>query len=482
ALQGKKRVLVLGPASALKSAVLKKLFKAGWASVLPKMVASAEPGRLGDVVDTWTGASKPVRVTLGVLPEKVSRTLSPSRSQAMRACLGSADLSAKEPTAVIVCVDSAADQVAAAVAVARALPLYDRKSTADPTDWSFLAVSPEGRPFGANPVVQNTIDAVRWSAWLVDQPAEEMNTSQFVDAAKKRFRGRRRVKISTLVGKQLLDAGMGGHHAVGRTATDPPRLLIMKQEPKRKGKQPHVALIGKGIVYDTGGLSLKVGGSMPGMKIDMGGGAAVVGAFDVLTAENPDLHLTCLVALAENSIGPTSYRPDDILDMHSGKTVEINNTDAEGRLVLADAASYARRNLGADVLIDAATLTGAQLVATGRTHAAVVSSRAGLEQLALEAGRLSGDLVHPLIFAPELFQREFKSPVADMMNSVRDRANAQSSCAAQFIWSHVEDENPAWLHCDLAGPSSGANDRGTAFGVALFAEMVRSLDRSHLTD
>jgi probable aminopeptidase NPEPL1 len=188
-----------------------------------------------------------------------------------------------------------------------------------------------------------------------------------------------------------------------------------------------------------------------------------------------------VVALAENAIGPDAYRPDDILKMHSGKTVEVNNTDAEGRIVLGDAVSYCARELKVDCIMDAATLTGAQLVATGRRHAAVISNREGLERLAVDAGRLSGDTVAPLPYAPEIYQAEFKSPVADMMNSVKDRMNAQTSCAAQFIWSHASDTNVPWLHCDLAGPAK-PGPRGTGFGVALFTEMLNRLEASHLED
>ncbi|MEZ5976182.1 MAG: hypothetical protein R3E96_15475 [Planctomycetota bacterium] len=151
-------------------------------------------------------------------------------------------------------------------------------------------------------------------------------------------------------------------------------------------------------------------------------------------------------------MGPDAFRNDDILTMHSGKTVEINNTDAEGRLLLGDGVSYAARKLGAEVILDAATLTGAQLVATGKAHAAIVSNQELLESQLIQSGLLSGDLVHPLPFAPELYHKEFSSQVADMRNSVADRANAQSSCAAQFVYNHIEDREVTWGHIDLPAP------------------------------
>jgi probable aminopeptidase NPEPL1 len=213
---------------------------------------------------------------------------------------------------------------------------------------------------------------------------------------------------------------------------------------------------------------------MEGMKSDMGGAAAVLMAFRTLVEAKVPRRITLVLCVAENAVGPKAYKPDDILTMHSGKTVEINNTDAEGRLLLADGVSYAARVLGAEVILDAATLTGAQPMSTGMIHAAVMSNDARLEKLLVDAGQKSGDLCHPLPFAPEFFQAEFKSPIADMRNSAKNRSNAQSSCAGQFIFSHVEDTGVRWAHVDLAGPAYRA-DRGIGYGVALLAEAVRGL-------
>ena len=212
------------------------------------------------------------------------------------------------------------------------------------------------------------------------------------------------------------------------------------------------------------------------MKSDMGGAAAALGAFRVLARTGCAHRLSLVLCLAENAIGPNAYKPDDVLEMHSGKTVEINNTDAEGRLLLADGVSYAARILGADTIFDAATLTGAQLVATGVNHAAIVASDEDLETRFVHAGRTTGDLVHPLPFAPEFYRSEFESPIADMRNSVKNRDNAQPSCAAQFVFNHLEGTDVRWCHVDLAGPAF-RGDRGTGFGVALLAEVVRSFPK-----
>jgi probable aminopeptidase NPEPL1 len=215
---------------------------------------------------------------------------------------------------------------------------------------------------------------------------------------------------------------------------------------------------------------------METMKCDMGGAAAVLGAFRILVAARCQHRVSMVLCVAENAIGPTAYKPDDILTRHSGKTVEINNTDAEGRLVLADGVSWAARELEADIVLDAATLTGAQMVATGLLHAGVVSNDDALERTMIEAGTACGDLAHALPFAPEFYKQEFRSPVADMRNSVANRSNAQASCAAQFVFWHIEDAGVRWGHIDLAGPAS-LKDRGTGFGVALLAETVRRIGK-----
>ncbi len=200
-----------------------------------------------------------------------------------------------------------------------------------------------------------------------------------------------------------------------------------------------VAWVGKGIVYDTGGLSLKGKTDMPGMKRDMGGAACVLAAFEAAVRGGFPDALHAVLCLAENAIGPEAVRNDDVLTLYSGKTVEVNNTDAEGRVVLADGIAYAVKHLSPEIIVDLATLTGAQLVATGKRHAAIVCNDEALEARCVAAGRHSGDLVHPLPYAPEFFRSEFKSDVADLKNSVKDRMNAQSSCAAQFIAEHLGD-------------------------------------------
>lgn len=488
ALKGKQHVLLLAPRARLQDGLWRRVLGEGspeLSAALGHMVSETEPGALGACATTWTDGARgrPRRVTLGVLPDRVSRHAAPSRGHAVQECCQKADLRAAD-VGVVVALDAPEHWLPVAVAIGRAFPLYGRKSTKKAAPRvTIAAVDAEGRALAPPDGVAEALGASRWAAMLVDRPTSEKSTADFVVAARRFMTplGKGAVRARVIVGEALQRAGLGGVYNVGRGAEVAPRLLHLEHAPRGKRPRLTVALVGKGIVFDTGGLHVKPRGGMEGMKSDMGGAAAVVAAFRLLVRARLPLRLHCLTPLAENAIGPAAYRPDEVLTLHSGKTVEINNTDAEGRLLLADAVSYAARDLKADVIIDAATLTGAAAVSTGRRHAAIVSNRAGLEALCVRAGRASGDLVHPLLFAPEFYQAEFRSELADMTNSVKDRNNAQSSCAAQFVYSHIQDLDVPWLHVDLAGPAHVAN-RGTGFGAALLAEVVRGLEPAHLKD
>jgi probable aminopeptidase NPEPL1 len=461
----------------------KQAFLDGWhRTVLPHlrdridaMVEGLEPGPMGKTVSS-IGAPGPHRVLVAVLPDKGSRHNSLARAEAARRLVRCAQIEGQ--AAIVAALDDPAHADPVAAAVARALPLFDRRTTRKPKTQVALALTTsDGKAVTPTPWTAEVVDAVRQAARLVDTPTADLTTADFVSEARRWMKGIPHVTTKVIVGEALSREGLGGIFGVGRAAVVPPRLLILDYKPSKASRT--IALVGKGVVYDTGGLHLKARGFMESMKADMGGAAAVLGAFRVCAATRARTRIIALMPLAENAIDAHSYRPDDILTLHSGHTVEINNTDAEGRLLLGDAVSYACRKYKPAAVIDAATLTGAQLVATGKVHAAVVSNREGLERLATESGRASGDLCWPLPFAPEFFQSEFASPVADMRNSVKDRSNAQSSCAAQFVYAQIDDLDVPWLHVDLAGPA-WREDRGTGFGVALLARIVADLLPEHL--
>ncbi len=445
------------------------------AALLLELARELKPGDLGAVAATLSGVAEPRKLIAGVLPDQGSRYNSPARAESIRRVVAAADLGSTGKVSVVLVVEHADALLAAVNAVGRALPAFHAKSSAAPSlEVEISAVDPSGAALEIPPVAAATLHATRQAAELVDTPPSELNPTAFAARAREMLADVPGVTLSEIVGDALLSAKLCGLHAVGRCAEAPPRLLIATYTPKGGGDR-HIALVGKGVTYDTGGLSLKISGAMVSMKGDMGGAAAVLGAFRVLATQGCRHRVSMLLGIVENAVGPAAYKPDDILRMHSGKTVEVNNTDAEGRLVLADAVSYAARELGAQVIFDAATLTGAQLVSTGVLHAAIVSNDAALEQQVIAAGRRSGDLVHPLPFAPEFYRQEFESLVADMCNSVKNRMNAQSACAAQFIYWHIDDCDVRWCHVDLAGPSFYKN-RGTGFGVALLSEAVRRLE------
>lgn len=270
---------------------------------------------------------------------------------------------------------------------------------------------------------------------------------------------------------------------MGKASLHPPALVVLSHFPSNTSESTDGSIVfaGKGIVYDTGGLSIKGKDSMPGMKRDMGGAAAVLGAFEAaVTSGIYSKPLHAVLCIAENAVSEVATRPDDIHTLYSGRTVEINNTDAEGRLVLGDGVSFAAKNLNPTFIVDIATLTGAQGIATGKYFASLYCNNDELETVAIKAGKFSGDLVHPMPYAPEFFRPEFKSYVADMKNSVKDRANGQVSCAGQFIGNHLGDfeKNGKWLHIDMASPSySKADERATGFGVALLCAILLQLEK-----
>lgn len=473
-VQGSRAVLVVATASTFAGDSFPALLPDAAQALLLDLARELKPGDLGAVAGTLTGLAEPRKVVAGALPDQVSRHNSPTRAESVRRVVAGADLGSTGKAGIVLVVADAGHALAAVNAVGRAFPAYTGKSSpASSLAVEIAVVDRSGQPLALGPEVEATMQAARTAASLVDTPPSELNPEVFAARAREELGGLAHVRIREIVGDELLAERLGGIHAVGRCAMAAPRLIVATYEPPdASGK--HIALVGKGITYDTGGLSIKISGAMVSMKGDMGGAAAVLGAFKVLAATGCRNRLSLLLCVAENAVGPAAFKPDDILRMHSGKTVEINNTDAEGRLVLADGVSYAARVLGAQVILNAATLTGAQLVSTGLLHAAIVSNDESLEQLVVAAGKHSGDLVHPLPFAPEFYKQEFDSSVADMCNSVKNRMNAQSACAAQFVYWHIDDQPVQWCHVDLAGPSFPKN-RGTGFGVALLSEAVRRL-------
>ena len=296
-----------------------------------------------------------------------------------------------------------------------------------------------------------------------------------------------KVKSSALKIEVKSGAGLakfGGLLAVGNSAPKPgPRLIQVSHEPHGSKNWPHVVLIGKGITFDTGGVSLKRPYEhMVGMKSDMAGAAAVLAtviAIAKLGVNAPKVRVTGILMCAENALSSTSQRPSDVITHYGGTTVEVINTDAEGRLVLADGLAYADAELDPDYLIDIATLTGAATLGLGRQYAAMYTRDLALAQELYDAGQSSGERVWhmPLI---DDYKVALASEIADFNHTAeKPDFNGGSITAALFLEHFAGDRK--WVHLDIAGPARSENDSGenpkggTGFGVRLLIEWLTSL-------
>lgn len=411
------------------------------------------------------------KASVGGVASEASRHNTPSRAHSLTKLVQSEKKNGKEVAIIVVCERS--EVLALGCAVSKAYPIYSRKTSGSAAkaekrtvSVGFITVGTGGTPLSDEEVqcLNDACEGIRLVQVIVDAPTNEMHTDGFLDEIRK-VGEKLGIKPFIIQGGDLDAKGFGGIYGVGKAAVHEPALAVLSHTPS--GATENICWVGKGIVYDTGGLSIKGKTAMPGMKRDCGGAAGILGGFYVAVKQGFSQNLHAVFCLAENAVGPNATRPDDIHTLYSGKTVEINNTDAEGRLVLGDGVAYARKDLKADCVLDMATLTGAQGISVGRYHAGCLSNCDDCQRAAFEAGRTSGDLNFPLPYCPELHFSEFNSAVADMKNSVADRSNAQSSCAGLFIGAHLGFEYPGkWIHLDMASPVY-SGERATGFGVAL---------------
>ena len=269
--------------------------------------------------------------------------------------------------------------------------------------------------------------------------------------------------------------GMGAILAVGQGSAHPPRMIILEHRPRGRGKAETLALVGKGVTFDSGGLSLKTATGMPDMKHDMSGAAAVFGAMRAIAQLALPIHVVGILAAAENMPSSTAYRPSDIIKSASGQTIEIVNTDAEGRLVLADALHLAVSRYAPSAIIDIATLTGAAMMAFGPWATAGLGNDDALLAEVRAAADATGETVWPMPLL-EAHEKTMRSKVADWKNSAgRD---AGISTAAAFLRGFVA--KTPWVHLDIAGSGMTSNQTplhnggGTGVGVRLMTQWVRS--------
>jgi leucyl aminopeptidase len=296
-----------------------------------------------------------------------------------------------------------------------------------------------------------------------------------------------RVAGSAGLGVQVWDVrdlrrdGFGALLAVGGGAARGPRLVQLDHRPEARAAatRPHVVLVGKGITFDTGGISLKPREAMLGMTTDMTGSAVVLAVLAACRELGVQARVTGLMALAENALGAGSYRPGDVVTTYDGTSVEVRNTDAEGRLVLADAMGYARARLRPDVLVDIATLTGAATQSLGRGHGALYTTSDRLGSALQRAGEASGERLWPMPLVED-YRPFLDSEVADLCQiTTRPAVGAGSVMAALFLREFAG--GLPWAHLDIAGPGRSDRDKGevnrggTGFGARLLLRWLQTL-------
>ncbi|MEO9614703.1 MAG: leucyl aminopeptidase [Nitratireductor sp.] len=306
---------------------------------------------------------------------------------------------------------------------------------------------------------------------LVNEPANVLGPVEFADHAKAlEALG---VKVEILTEKELKKLGMGALLGVSQGSARPPRLAVMQWNGGKPKDKP-VAFVGKGVVFDSGGISIKPAAGMEDMKGDMGGAAAVAGLMHTLAARKAKANVVGIIGLVENMIDGNAQRPGDIVTSMSGQTIEVLNTDAEGRLVLADALWYCNERFAPKFMVNLATLTGAIMIALGQEHAGLFSNDDALADHLVTAGSATGEKLWRMPLAPE-YDKLIDSKNADMKN-IGGRFGGAIT-AAQFLQRFVK-ETP-WAHLDIAGtamgsPSNDINQSwGSGFGVRLLDRLVR---------
>ena len=285
-------------------------------------------------------------------------------------------------------------------------------------------------------------------------------------------------KVRILNKQQCEKTGLHALLAVNRGSEYPPAFIIMEYRPKKGGRKklPKIGLVGKGVTFDTGGLSIKGAANMHYMKSDMGGAAAVLGAMEACAKLQLPVHLVGIIPATDNCVDARSVKPGDVIDSYSGKTIEIIDTDAEGRLILADGLSYLARNYQPDLMIDLATLTGSSVRTFGYHAAALFSNNEELAEQLREAGREAGERMWPLPLWDD-YKEDIESDIADVRNfSGKPIAGAIS--AAKFL-EVFTDEHPAWAHLDIAGAAFGNSGlskqkSATGYGIRLLIQFLEN--------
>ncbi|CAM3394273.1 leucyl aminopeptidase [Stackebrandtia soli] len=423
---------------------------AAWDGLIDTLVLLGATGKAGTItkVPTPAGVTAPVLVAIGLgdADDVTAETLRRAGGTAVRTATG------KQKVAFAI--DGDADELAlGALLGLHRFPDYktgERPATDNPVAEIELvgATALSGRA----EAIGNAVNTARvWADTpgnLLRPPAFAASVAEAATAAG--------LDVEVLDENALADGGYGGILAVGGGSTHQPRLVKLSY--RADGADKHVALVGKGITFDTGGISIKPAQGMWAMKGDMAGAAAVAGAMLAIAALAPAVNVTAWLPMAENMPSGDAYRPGDVVTTYSGKTVEIINTDQEGRMVLCDALARAAED-EPDVIYDAATLTGGQVVALGKRISGVMGTDEECARVKA-AGERTGEAMWPMPM-PEEIRKTFESPIADVLQGSANMERSGHMLQGGIFLSHFVPEDMPWAHIDIAGP---ADNGGEAYG------------------
>jgi len=324
---------------------------------------------------------------------------------------------------------------------------------------------------------QALLDSVDITRNLANLPSNHLTPAKLSAFVESHFKQYPHVSVDVLEPKKLATGKFNALLAVGKGSAETPRLIVIHYKPLKK-RVKTLALVGKGVTFDSGGISIKPSANMEEMKYDMCGAAAVVGNMDYIAKTKPGFAVVGIIPAAENMPGGRAIKPGDVVEAFNGKTIEIINTDAEGRLILADALAYAEKTFKPDAMIDFATLTGACVVALGDKITGLFTASEKLSTILRESGDASGDRVWPLPIS-DLYKEELKSEVADMKN-IGSRWGGAITAAK--VLEYFTGGIP-WAHVDMAGTSYDVKNidylgkGATGFGVRLIGRSLSQIEK-----
>lgn len=319
--------------------------------------------------------------------------------------------------------------------------------------------------------IQSVVKSVFKTRDWVNEPVNQLDTTRYVNDIKA-LKGLG-VTIDVFKKSKLKSLNMGGILGVNQGSNEEPALVKTEWKPKHAKNEKPIVLVGKGVLFDTGGINIKTGNFMTDMKADMGGSSTVLGTLIAVAKQKLPIHLIVLTPITENRINGDELVPGDVIKMHNGKTVEVLNTDAEGRLILADALSFAQK-FNPELVIDVATLTGSAFRVTGHNGAVIMGTDAPSIQSLKQTG---DDIYERLVELPmwEEFEDTLKSDIADLNNL--GSGEGQAVCAGFFLKNFVDYP---WVHLDIAGPAFRGDSKaylpkgGTGFGVRLLYQFLKN--------